>query len=136
MVEWFTDCRQRYRQERNRRHGAVSGRSGIRFYKRFFVLLRSGEKYLQIGFFSKPINNNNDEYFERPQAGLVGLQVLWTKDAEIAIRKARIDKFIMKVTNQRFLDLLNNLIDLTSKDLTVMDRIRYETMVTIHVHQR
>ncbi|KAJ8973746.1 hypothetical protein NQ317_004386 [Molorchus minor] len=42
----------------------------------------------------------------------------------------------MKFTNQRFLDLLNSLIDLTSKDLTKMQRIQYETMVTIHVHQR
>lgn len=42
----------------------------------------------------------------------------------------------MKATNDRFLMLLNDLIDLTSKDLTKMQRIQYETMVTIHVHQR
>lgn len=70
------------------------------------------------------------------QAGLLGIQLLWTKDAELAIKRSRIDRAIMKATNQRFLDLLNALIDLTSKDLTKMDRIRYETMVTIHVHQR
>ncbi|KAB0796033.1 hypothetical protein PPYR_10094 [Photinus pyralis] len=70
------------------------------------------------------------------QAGLVGVQLLWTKEAEIAIRKSRVDKIIMKATNQRFLDILNDLIDLTSKDLTKMQRTRYETMVTIHVHQR
>ncbi|KAK4886462.1 hypothetical protein RN001_002733 [Aquatica leii] len=70
------------------------------------------------------------------QAGLVGIQILWTKEAEIAIRKARADRIIMKATNQRFLNLLNDLIDLTSKDLTKMQRTRYETMVTIHVHQR
>ncbi|KAB0798200.1 hypothetical protein PPYR_09193 [Photinus pyralis] len=70
------------------------------------------------------------------QAGLVGVQILWTKEAEIAIRKARVDKIIMRATNQKFLDLLNDLIDLTSKDLTRMQRTRYETMVTIHVHQR
>ncbi|KAK5645861.1 hypothetical protein RI129_004325 [Pyrocoelia pectoralis] len=70
------------------------------------------------------------------QAGLVGVQILWTKDAEVAIRKAKVEKIIMKATNQKFLDLLNDLIDLTSKDLTRMQRTRYETMVTIHVHQR
>lgn len=70
------------------------------------------------------------------QAGLVGIQTLWTKEAEVAIRRARADKLIMKLTNQRFLDLLNSLIDLTSKDLTKMQRTHYETMVTIHVHQR
>lgn len=42
----------------------------------------------------------------------------------------------MKKYNQRFLDLLNGFIELTVKDLTKLDRIKYETMVTIHVHQR
>ena len=70
------------------------------------------------------------------QAGLVGVQLLWTKEAEIALRKCRIDKLIMKNTNTRFLDLLNSLIELTVKDLTILQRIQYETMVTIHVHQR
>lgn len=66
----------------------------------------------------------------------MGVQILWTKESEIAIKKARVDRMLMKVTNQRFLDLLNALIDLTSQDLTKMQRIRFETMVTIHVHQR
>nr|CAI5817756.1 unnamed protein product [Callosobruchus analis] len=70
------------------------------------------------------------------QAGLVGVQILWTKEAEVAIKKAKFDRMQMKITNQRFLDLLNSLIELTSKDLTKMQRIRFETMVTIHVHQR
>ncbi|XP_022920277.2 dynein axonemal heavy chain 8 [Onthophagus taurus] len=70
------------------------------------------------------------------QAGLIGVQILWTKEAEFAIRRSRVDRFIMKNTNQRFLDILNSLIDLTTKDLSSMDRTRFETMVTIHVHQR
>lgn len=70
------------------------------------------------------------------QAGLVGVQVLWTKEAEIALKKAKVDKAIMRITNQKFLDLLNSLIDLTSKDLTKLERTHFETMVTIHVHQR
>lgn len=70
------------------------------------------------------------------QAGLVGVQLLWTKEAEVAIKRSKVDRSIMKNTNQRFLDLLNAFIDLTSKNLSKMDRIRFETMVTIHVHQR
>ncbi|KAJ3662197.1 hypothetical protein Zmor_006553 [Zophobas morio] len=70
------------------------------------------------------------------QAGLVGIQILWTKESEVAIRKAKVDRMIMKITNARFLDLLNALIDLTGKDLSKRERTRYETMVTIHVHQR
>lgn len=45
------------------------------------------------------------------------------------------DKLIMKKTNQQFLDLLNEFIELTLTDLTKLQRIKYETMVTIHVHQ-
>lgn len=70
------------------------------------------------------------------KAGLVGIQILWTKEAEIAIRKAKVDRMIMKITNARFLNLLNALIDLTSKDLSSRERTRFETMVTIHLHQR
>ncbi|XP_052892579.1 dynein axonemal heavy chain 8 [Anopheles moucheti] len=70
------------------------------------------------------------------QAGLVGVQLLWTNEAEIALSRCRTDKAIMRVTNNKFLNLLNSLIELTVKDLTKLERIRFETMVTIHVHQR
>ncbi|XP_049886262.1 dynein axonemal heavy chain 8 [Pectinophora gossypiella] len=70
------------------------------------------------------------------QAGLLGMQVLWTSDAEYALRKAKADRYIMRITNQKFLDLLNGLIDQTVTDLAPLDRTRVETMITIHVHQR
>ena len=43
---------------------------------------------------------------------------------------------VMQNTNQSFLDLLNELIEVTTTELSKMDRIKFETLVTIHVHQK
>ena len=64
------------------------------------------------------------------------MQILWTSDAEYALKKARADKYIMRITNQKNLDLLNGLIDQTVRELVPLDRTQIETMITIHVHQR
>ena len=68
--------------------------------------------------------------------GLLGIQMLWSREAELALQNARVDKKVMITANQRFLDLLNQLIDITTTELTKIDRTKFETLVTIHVHQR
>ena len=70
------------------------------------------------------------------QAQLICIQLLWTKDAEYALNMCKVDKKIIVKKNQEFQDMLDYLVDQTVKDLTKLQRVSCETLVTIHVHQR
>ncbi|KAJ9594442.1 hypothetical protein L9F63_014127 [Diploptera punctata] len=106
------------------------------------TLLQSQRESLQ-NVIANVANNINEaefdlldmEYKQPAQVGLLGLQLIWTRDAEIALRAARLDKTVMKSTNSKFLDILNLLIEQTVKELSSYDRTKFETLVTIHLHQ-
>ena len=62
--------------------------------------------------------------------------MVWTRDAEVALSNAKSDKKIMAATNLVFLDILNSLIGMTTQELKKIDRVKFETLVLIHLHQR
>jgi dynein heavy chain len=70
------------------------------------------------------------------QIGILGIQFIWTRDSEIALNTCRQDKKIMNNTDQVFLEMLNMLIDVTTQNLSKIERRKFETLITIHLHQR
>jgi dynein heavy chain len=73
------------------------------------------------------------------QVGLLGVQLIWTHDTQDALYRAskEKDKAIMGATNKKTGQILTELCNACLTDLgSSMNRTKYETFVTIHVHQR
>jgi dynein heavy chain len=81
-----------------------------------------------------PMQKFLDEY--PAQIGLLCLQIQWTAMSEDALNASKSDKKKMAATLQRVTEILNMLIEVTTRDLSKMDRTKYETFITIQVHHR
>jgi dynein heavy chain len=71
------------------------------------------------------------------QVSLLGLQMFWTYESEMALRKtSRSEKGMMQATKKKFELILSHLVGLTTNSkLTYLERTRIETLITIHIHQ-
>ncbi|KAL0211729.1 hypothetical protein RCL1_005355 [Eukaryota sp. TZLM3-RCL] len=72
------------------------------------------------------------------QITLLGLQMLWTKQVEDALRSSKFDKNAMNFANKLCSGIMSLLVDLTTRDLgpEARNRTKVEALVTIQVHQR
>ena len=76
-----------------------------------------------------------DQYIA--QVALLGVQLIWTQDFQSALVNMSKDRTVMPSTNKKFMQMLSELIAIClQSDLTKLARIKYETLVTIHVHQK
>ncbi|CAE7456958.1 ODA2 [Symbiodinium sp. CCMP2592] len=86
---------------------------------------------------SIPVQSFADKYIA--QVALLGIQLIWTTDFQQALTTLarEKDKTVMTSTRNKFGQLLTDLIQVCLQgDLSKLRRIKYETLVTIHVHQK
>eukprot|EP00929_Paragymnodinium_shiwhaense_P087549 TRINITY_DN476_c0_g6_i1.p1 TRINITY_DN476_c0_g6~~TRINITY_DN476_c0_g6_i1.p1 ORF type:complete len:3651 (-),score=1240.57 TRINITY_DN476_c0_g6_i1:538-10725(-) len=73
------------------------------------------------------------------QVALIGIQFVWTFDfQEALVRMSRDrDRAVMGATNKKFVQMLADLVAICLTDLgSKMNRTKFETLVTVHVHQK
>ncbi|CCI47848.1 unnamed protein product [Albugo candida] len=71
------------------------------------------------------------------QFALLGIQMMWTMDLQTALEQCRVKKNLVKDTATKQAQVLTELSTWCLNDLgSKQNRIKIETLVTIHVHQR
>ncbi|KAI0980422.1 hypothetical protein GJ496_003199 [Pomphorhynchus laevis] len=73
---------------------------------------------------------------ENQQFELIILQLLWTATSENAIKNQLKTCNSLRKASKYFQLLLDQLIERTVDDLSSMNRLKYDTYITIHIHQR
>jgi dynein heavy chain len=71
------------------------------------------------------------------QYALLGLQLMWTADCQMALDNSKTKKNAMREANDRSLAVLSSISSWCLQDLgSKMNRTKVETLVTVQVHQR
>jgi dynein heavy chain len=71
------------------------------------------------------------------QVALLGIQLVWTMDFQDALTRMRVDRNVMGANHKKNCSILADLIAVCLTDLgSKMNRTKFETLVTIHVHQK
>ncbi|KAI0987265.1 hypothetical protein GJ496_009031, partial [Pomphorhynchus laevis] len=73
---------------------------------------------------------------ENQQFRSIILQLLWTATSENAIKNQLKTGNSVRKASKYFQLLLDQLIEITVYDLSSMNRLKYDTYITIHIHQR
>ncbi|VDM33429.1 unnamed protein product [Hydatigera taeniaeformis] len=81
---------------------------------------------------------NLQQFFDEQicQMATLAVQMVWTLDATLALNGSRENAKIMTDVCQKFETLLEVLISRTTANLSPRERTKYETLVTIHLHQK
>eukprot|EP00762_Andalucia_godoyi_P000483 ANDGO_03248.mRNA.1 Dynein gamma chain len=67
---------------------------------------------------------------------LLGIQFIWTADVQEALNRSKTEKRAMSDTNKKVSGIMSDLTQMTTQELTPMNRTKVETLITIQVHQR
>lgn len=73
---------------------------------------------------------------EPSQLGILAIQLIWTHDANDALKGCKDNFKIMQETSHNFLSLLELLISQTTRNISSTLRTKFETLITIHLHQK
>lgn len=101
---------------------------------RYSLLDRIRQAYIQLMDVDLNIQRFLDERI--CQLAILGIQLVWTQDATVTIKASKENPKVMAETSANFSKLLDMLISKTTMDLSHRERTKYETLITIHLHQK